>query len=127
MRIRAPLLAIALILLVVPAALAQETISKVKLGPQDFRGKQIHLSGEVIEVRALSPRSERGVYRLVDGSDPTGILVRTDELPGSGGPFKVTARLSPELLSEGSLLLDEIDRDGARSPMMAIRPARPGI
>jgi hypothetical protein len=32
----------------------------------------------------------------------------------------VTARLSPELLSEGSLLLDEVDRDGAGSAMNAI-------
>ena len=56
----------------------------------------------------------------MDGSDPAGILVRTDRLPSSGGPFKVTARLSPELLSEGSLLLDEVDRDGAGSSMIAI-------
>ena len=113
MRLRVPLLSLALALAIAPASPAQETVGKVKLAPQDYRGRQIKLSGEVVEVRALSPRSERGVYRLVDGSDPAGILVRTDKLPGSGGPFEVTARLSPELLSEGSLLLDEVDRDGA--------------
>jgi hypothetical protein len=119
-RIRVFCLALALVLGNAPTAPAQETISKVKLAPQDYRGRQIVLSGEVVEVRALSPRSERGVYRLVDGSDPAGILVRTDQLPSSGGPFSVTARLSPELLSEGSLLLDEVDRDGAGSPANAI-------
>ena len=113
-------LALALVLGDLPTAAAQETISKVKLAPQDYRGRRIVLSGEVVEVRALSPRSERGVYRLVDGSDPAGILVRTDQLPSSGGPFEVTARLSPELLSEGSLLLDEVERDGAGSSMNAI-------
>ena len=120
MTIRVSCLLLALVLGTVPTASAQETISKVKLAPQDYRGRQIVLSGEVVEVRALSPRSERGVYRLVDGSDPAGILVRTDQLPSSGGPFEVTARLSPELLSEGSLLLDEVERDGAGSPMNAI-------
>lgn len=119
MRIRLAFLALAPALVLVPALAAQETISKVKLAPQDFRGRQIRLSGEVVEVRALSPRSERGVYRLVDGSDPAGILVRTDQLPNTGGPFHVVARLSPELLSEGSLLLDEAERDAARSPWIA--------
>ncbi len=119
MRIRLAFLALAPALVLVPALPAQETISKVKLAPQDFRGRQINLSGEVVEVRALSPRSERGVYRLVDGSDPAGILVRTDQLPNTGGPFHVVARLSPELLSEGSLLVDEAERDAARSPWIA--------
>jgi hypothetical protein len=99
---------------------AQEAIAKVKSAPQDYRDRQILLEGEVVEVRGLSPRSGRGVYRLLDESDPVGLLVRTASLPESGGPFRVRARLSPELLQNGILLVDELNRDLTRSPMIPL-------
>jgi hypothetical protein len=99
---------------------AQEPIAKVKSAPQDYRDRQIQLEGEVVEIRGLSPRSGRGSYRLIDESDPVGLLVRTASLPESGGPFRVRARLSPELLQDGILLVDELDRDLTRSPMLPV-------
>lgn len=95
----------------VPVAHAQDWVSAVKAAPQDFRGRRFLVEGEVVEIRALSPRSERGLYRLVDGSDPSGVMIRTTELPQTGGPFRVRVRLAPELLSEGALLLEELERN----------------
>jgi hypothetical protein len=96
---------------------AQLRVAQVKSAPQDYRGRAIQLEGEVVEVRGISPRMANGVYRLVDESDPTGVLIRTKRLPDNGGPFRVEARLSPELLQNGALLLDETDRDLDRSPL----------
>ncbi len=90
---------------------AQEPIARIKSAPQDYRERIIRLEGEVVEVRGLTPVSALGIYRLVDPSDGTGVLVRTSRLPETTGPFRVSARLSPELLSGGSLLLDEVDRN----------------
>ena len=99
---------------------AQLRVAQVKSAPQDYRGRPIRLEGEVVEVRGISPRTKNGVYRLVDESDPSGVLIRTKRLPDSGGPFRVEARLSPELLQNGALLLDEIDRDLDRSPLRPV-------
>ena len=99
---------------------AQLRVAQVKSAPQDYRGRPIRLEGEVVEVRGISPRTRNGVYRLVDESDPSGVLIRTKRLPDSGGPFRVEARLSPELLQNGALLLDEIDRDLDRSPLRPV-------
>ena len=99
---------------------AQLRVAQVKSAPQDYRGRAIQLEGEVVEVRGISPRTANGVYLLVDESDPSGVLIRTKQLPDNGGPFRVEARLSPELLQNGALLLDEIDRDLDRSPMLPI-------
>lgn len=101
-------------------ARAQDNIATIKTAPQDYRGRQIRLEGEVIELRALSPRSTRGIYRLVDESDQRGLLIRSDDLPETGGPFRIRARLSPELLLDGTLLLEELERDRARSPMLFV-------
>jgi hypothetical protein len=108
---RSLLLAILLAPGLAPAVQAQDWVSAVKAAPQDYRGRRFVVEGEVVEIRALSPRSERGLYRLVDGSDPSGVLIRTAELPRTGGPFRVRVRLAPELLSEGALLLEEVERD----------------
>ncbi|HEX9895149.1 MAG TPA: hypothetical protein VGA78_14555 [Gemmatimonadales bacterium] len=106
---------------------AQEQINRVKSAPQDYRDRQIRLEGEVVELRGFSPRSGQGIYRLVDASDRVGVLIRTDQLPSSGGPFKVRARLSPELLSDGVLLLDESDRSAARLPLLPVAGTLGGI
>lgn len=103
-----------------PAAQAQETVSQVKSAPQEFRNRVIRLQGEVVELRAISPRSDQGLYRLVDGSDRIGLLIRTGDLPSNGGPFEIEARLSPEILSDGILLLDEMDRSAAGLPLMPV-------
>lgn len=95
--------------LAVPA-LAQEQVARVKSAPQDYRGRSIELEGEAVEIQALSPRSRQGFYRLVDPTDPIGILIRTSNLPETGGPFRVRASVSLEVLRGGSLLLDEVSR-----------------
>ena len=103
----------------VPGAQAQETISKVKIGPQRFAATRSCCGRGRGSRRALRPRVRAGAPPG-DGSDLLSPCADRP-VPSSGGPFKVTARLSPELLSEGSLLLDEVDRDGpvarwSRSP-----------
>jgi len=110
-------------------ALAQEQVARVKSAPQDYRGRPIELEGEAVEIQALSPRSRQGFYRLVDPSDPTGILVRTSELPETGGPFRVRASVSAEVLRGGSLLLDEVSRKtlGVNTLPLAILVAVAGI
>jgi hypothetical protein len=113
-------LALAGVSLLAGPATAQERMAKVKSAPQDYRGRLIRLEGEVLEIRGISPRSERGVYRLVDESDPVGVMVRTERLPTTGGPFLVSARLAPELLLEGILFLDEADRDLIRGPTLLL-------
>ena len=79
---------------------AQETVSQVKLGPQDFRGRHISLSGEVIEVRALSPRSERG-------SLPAGGRLRPVRHPGADRP---AAHLRRPLQGDGAPLARAAER-----------------
>jgi hypothetical protein len=95
-------------------ALAQEQVARVKSAPQDYRGRPIELEGEAVEIQALSPRSRQGFYRLVDPTDPIGILIRTSDLPQTGGPFRVRASVSREVLRGGSLLLDEVSRETLR-------------
>lgn len=114
--LRRPVLLLA-ILAALPAAPAagQQSIADLKLAPQDARGRTLALRGEAVEVRALSPRSLEGFYRLLDGTDPIGVLIRTSNLPTSGGPFTVEARLSPEVLRDGLLLLDETGRRELRA------------
>lgn len=114
------LLSLPLTAFTVRPGLAQEPIARIKSAPQDYRDRRMQVEGEVVEVRALSPRSDRGVYRLVDESDPVGLLVRTTRLPETGGPFRIRARLSPELLQDGVLLVDEVDRSLARTSMLPI-------
>ena len=91
-------------------AVAQDWVAEVKSAPQDYRERVIRLEGDVVELRGATPISAQGLYRLVDASDPTGVLLRTTLLPETSGPFKIRARLSTELLYEGALLLEEIDR-----------------
>lgn len=110
----ATLAALLAVLSATPAA-AQRSIAELKLSPADARGRTLVLEGEVVEVRALSPRSLQGFYRLLDGTDPLGVLVRTTDLPASGGPFRVEARLSQEVLRDGLLLLDESGRRDLRA------------
>lgn len=98
-------------LLAPPPALAQEQIARVKSSPYDYRDRVIRLAGEAVEVRGVTPVSTQGIYRLVDATDPAGVLIRTSSLPEISGPFTVRARLSEQFLFEGALLLEEIDRD----------------
>ncbi len=92
-----------------PAA-GQEWIARVKSAPQEFQDRNFRIDGEVLELRGATAVSRQGFYRLFDGSDPTGVLIRTTDLPETSGPFQVTVKLAPELLYEGSLLLDEVRR-----------------
>ena len=91
-------------------AVGQEWIARVKSAPQEFQDRSFRIDGEVLELRGATAVSRQGLYRLSDGSDPIGVLVRTTDLPETSGPFQVTVKLAPELLYQGSLLLDEVRR-----------------
>ena len=91
-------------------AVGQEWIARVKSAPQEFQDRDFRIDGEVLELRGATAVSRQGLYRLSDGSDPIGVLVRTTDLPETSGPFQVTVKLAPELLYQGSLLLDEVRR-----------------
>lgn len=91
-------------------AVGQEWIARVKSAPQEFQDRNFRIDGEVLELRGATAVSRQGLYRLSDGSDPTGVLIRTTDLPETSGPFQVTVKLAPELLYQGSLLVDEVRR-----------------
>jgi hypothetical protein len=63
----------------------------------------------------------------VDATDPIGILIRTNDLPQTGGPFRVRASLSPEVLRQGQLLLDEGSRQAVRANPLPLAVAVAGL
>lgn len=70
----------------------------------------VRVEGDVVDIRSTSPTAKFGFYRLIDASDPAGLLVRTSQLPKEGGALAIRAKLANQQPSDGSLLLDEIDR-----------------
>jgi len=70
----------------------------------------VRVEGDVVDIRSTSPTAKFGFYRLIDASDPAGLLVRTNQLPKEGGALALRAKLASQQPADGSLLLDEIDR-----------------
>ena len=70
----------------------------------------VRVQGDVVDIRSTSPTAKFGFYRLIDASDPAGLLVRTNQLPKEGGALVIRAKLATQQPPDGSLLLDEIDR-----------------
>jgi hypothetical protein len=86
-------------------------IADVKANRDALAGQDIRLEGEVVDVRSTSPTARRGFYRLTDASDPTGVLVRTERIPIDGGSFRLRAKIARDQIVNGTLLLDEAERD----------------
>lgn len=101
----------AVVLATGPSAAPPHTwIADLKANRAAFAGAEIRLEGDVVELRSTSPGVQRGMYRLVDASDPRGVLVRTDRLPTGGGAYRVLARSAPAQPSDSSFVVDEIGR-----------------
>jgi hypothetical protein len=71
---------------------------------------EVRVLGDVVDIRSTSPTAKFGFYRLIDASDPTGLLVRTNKLPKDGGSFHLRARVAAQQPPDGTLLLDELER-----------------
>ncbi len=91
--------------------IADVKANRARLGPGEVR-----VQGDVIELRSTSPTARRGLYRLIDASDATGVLVRTDDLPQEGGAYLVRARVAAEQPDSSLLYLDEVDRRRTDGP-----------
>lgn len=86
-------------------------IADVKANRGTLAGQEVRIEGEVVDVRSTSPNARRGFYRLTDASDPTGVLVRTERIPIDGGSFRLRAKVAADQSVDGTLLLDEVERD----------------
>ncbi len=86
-------------------------IADVKANRVALAGQDIRLEGEVVDVRSTSPTARRGFYRLTDASDPIGVLVRTERIPIDGGLFRLRAKIASDQIVNGTLLLDEAERN----------------
>ncbi len=91
--------------------IADVKANRARLGPGEVR-----IQGDIVELRSTSPTAARGLYRLIDASDATGVLIRTDDLPQEGGAYLVRARVAAEQPDSGLLYLDEVDRGRTDGP-----------
>jgi hypothetical protein len=107
----------------------QTWIADVKANRDTLAGRDIRIEGEVVDVRSTSPSARRGFYTLSDASDPTGVLVRTEDIPIEGGSFRLLAKIAPDQLVSGTLVLHEVERDqvGARSVLPVLLAAASGL
>ncbi|MEQ1690835.1 MAG: FHA domain-containing protein [Gemmatimonas sp.] len=107
-----------------PVVLAQsETrIADIKLYPQRFLNVQVKVVGQATEV-VVSPRVglATGTFRLLDESDPQGILVRTNsELPIPGRLYTITGIVAQLPENAAQVGLVERSRTGEKSPWLLI-------
>lgn len=95
---------------------AQETqIADIKASPNRYFNRQLTVRGQATEVVARSEGLSQGTYRLLDDSDPQGILVRTGaELPIPGRIYTVTGTVSQLSSNAAQLGLVEGSRSGER-------------
>src|ERR1051325_2289087 len=108
---RLPCLLSAMVLAVGPGPTPPRTwIADLKASPSRFASVGVLLRGDVVELRSISPGAQRGMYRLVDGSDRRGVLVRTDHLPRGGGAYQVLAGVAAAQPSDSNLVVVEIGR-----------------
>ncbi len=86
-------------------------IADVKAKRATLGTAEVRIEGDVVDNRATSPTSRSGFYRLIDASDPEGVLIRSGRLPRDGGSLRVRARMASQQPPDGMLLLDEIHQD----------------
>ncbi len=104
-------LGIAVLAVAPPSGPTHAWIADIKARRSALLGQEVRLEGEVADVRSTSPAARRGYYRLTDASDPVGVLVRTERVPIDGGSFRLRAKVAPDQIVAGTLLLEEVDRD----------------
>ena len=116
MRLIRPIAAAALLLVVsaVPV-MAQEWIADIKAAPNRFVNREVTVVGQVMSTASNPVGTTRGIYILVDDSDPAGIGVRTRELPAPGLEFSVTGIVTQDPQS-GAYLITESSRTAASRP-----------
>jgi hypothetical protein len=85
-------------------------IADLKADQERLHAKEVLIEGDVVDIRSTSTAARAGFYRIIDATDPEGVLIRTDRLPVEGGTLRVRARLAPQQPAEGPLLLDELDQ-----------------
>jgi hypothetical protein len=85
-------------------------IADLKANQALVAGRAVRIEGQVVDLRATSPMASRGLYRLIDATDPAGVLIRTERLPIDGGAFRVRARVASSESADSLPLLDEIER-----------------
>lgn len=114
-----PLLRVLLILQAAAPLPKHTWIADLKANRASLGKADIQVEGDVVDIRSTSPTAKFGFYRLIDASDPGGLLVRTARLPKDGGAFRLRARLAAEQPPDGSLLLDELERSRTDKPPVA--------
>jgi hypothetical protein len=85
-------------------------IADVKARRASFISKEVRIQGLVVDVRSTSLEGRRGIYRLIDESDPAGVLIRTASLPTDGGTYRVRGMLASQQPADSALLLVEVAR-----------------
>lgn len=69
----------------------QASVANIKRFPEQYFNRQVRIRGQATEVVVARSGLSQGTYRLLDDTDPTGILVRTGaELPTPGKIYVVT-------------------------------------
>jgi hypothetical protein len=86
-------------------------IADVKAAQETLGTREVLIEGDVVDIRSTSPAARAGFYRIIDASDPEGVLLRTDRLPRDGGELRVHARMAAQQPAEGPLLLDEVQQE----------------
>lgn len=88
-------------------------IADVKAVPDRFWNREVVFEGQVDSAQPDPPGTTRGYYRLVDESDPNGILVRTTDLPAPGRVYRVSGVIIQDPSNAVVPILDETRRRGA--------------
>ena len=91
-------------------------IADVKARRSSFISKEIRIEGLVVDIRSTSLEARRGIYRLIDESDPAGVLIRTASLPTDGGSYRVRGMLASQQPGDSGLLLIEVARQRTDQP-----------
>lgn len=86
-------------------------IADLKAARATLGANEVRIEGDVVDIRSTSPAARAGFYRLIDASDPDGVLLRTDRLPRDGGALRVVARLSARQPESGPMLFDELRQE----------------
>jgi hypothetical protein len=87
------LLAFAVLTTVTPSALSGQSstlVADVRALPQRFINREVTLVGQATDVTVSRSGLSQGFYKLIDDSDPSGIIIRTNaELPVPGRIYTV--------------------------------------
>lgn len=71
-------------------------VADILAAPDRFWNRTVTVSGRVIEVTPDPPGTREGYFRLVDESDPNGIIVRSFSLPSPGESVVVRGAVSQD-------------------------------